>query len=255
MPPQYGKLIAEKIYEEKWIETAYNHYLDRPISELMKKLADAGLEKYVLLLARTLLNVKLGEPYVTGGIIDDYKKVRDVKPIIDHYWYEEILKKGIPYIFEKFPKSITVLLIDLVTKMIYLENLGRGDKKSKTDASVGWRPAIEDHEQNWDYDFRSQLLGALGNFLISLGQKSIPMLKQVMKDLSEIKYPAFRRLELYVYWVFSEKFQKEVNFAIENNFDSYESHHEYFHLLQNTFDKSSKNSRKKYLSFVEKGPR
>ena len=131
MPPQYGKLIAEKIYKEKWIETAYNHYLDRPISELMKKLADAGLEKYVLLLARTLLNVKLGEPYVTGGIIDDYKEVRDVKPIIDHYWYEEILKKEIPYVFEKFPKSITVLLTNLVTKMIYLENLGRATKNLK----------------------------------------------------------------------------------------------------------------------------
>ena len=80
------------------------------------------------------------------------------------------------------------------------------------------------------------------------------MLKQVMSDLSKIKYPAFKRLELYVYGVFFQKFQKEVNYAIENNFDSYELHHEYFHLLQNTFDKASKNSRKKYLSFVEKGP-
>ena len=254
MPSKYSKLIAEKIYKEGWIETSYHHYLDRPISELMKKLADGGLEKPVMLLAQTLLNVKLGEPYVTGGIIDDYKKIQDVKPIIDHFWYGEILKKEIPYVFEKFPKSITMVLVELVTKMIYLENLGRGDKKSKTDTSVGWRPAIEDHEQNWHDDFRSQLLGTLGNFLISIGQKSIPMLKQIMKNLSKIEFPTFRRLELYVYRVFPKVFQKELDLATENNFDNYELHHEYFHLLQNTFDKTSKKSRKKYLALIEKGP-
>jgi len=254
MPPKYGKLIAEKIYKEKWIRVTYHNYLDRPISELMKKLGDAGLEKETVMLARSLLDIKLGEEYVTGGIIEEYKKRRDVKPIVDSFWYGELLKKEIPYVFEKFPKSITELLIDLVTKMIYLENVGRQNKKSKTDASVGWRPAIEDHEQNWEHDFRSQLLGKLGNFLIDLGKKSILLLKQVLKETAKINYPAFRRLELYVYWNYPRHFKKEIDKAIEQCFGNYELHHEYVHLLKNTFQLASEKTRKKYLSFIEKGP-
>jgi len=254
MPPRYSKLIAEKIYREKWIETSYHHYLDMSISKLMRKLADAGLEKHVQLLACTLLNVKLGESYVTGGIIEDYKQIRDVKPVIDNYRYVEILKKEVPYIFDKFPKSTTMTLIDLVTNMIYLENVGREDRKSKTDTSIGWRPAIEDHEQNRDHDFRSQLLGTLVSLLIRLGEKSISTLRQIMQDLSKRKYPAFRRIELHVYRTFPKIFQKEIDFAIQEYFNSYELHHEYFHLLQDTFGKASENSRRKYLSFVERGP-
>lgn len=254
MPPRYGKLIAEKIYREKWIETSYPHYLDMPISELMRKLADAGLEKPVQSLACTLLNVKLGEPYVTAGIMEDYEQIRDVKPVIDHYRYVEILKKEVPYIFDRFPKSTTVSLVDLVTKTIYLENVGREDKKSKADTSVGWRPAIEDHEQNRDRGFRSQLLGTLANLLIRLGQKSIPTLRQIMRDLSKRKYPAFRRIELHVYRTFPKTFKKEIDLAVQKYFDIYELHHEYFHLLQSTFGQASENSRRKYLSFVERGP-
>jgi len=255
MPPKYGKLIARKIHKEKWTHVSYHNYLDRPISELMKKLTDAGCEKETVMLARTLLDVKLGEPYVTGGILEDYKKVQDVKPVVDHYWYGELLKKEIPYVFKKFPNAITELLIDLVTKMIYLENVGRGDKKSKTDASAGWRPAIEEHEQNWEHDFRSQLLGELDNFLIQLGKKSIPLLKQTIKKTAKIDYPAFRRLELHVFHTYPQHFKNKIDSAIEQYFDNYELHHEYFHLLKNTFSQDSKKTRKKYLSFIKKGPR
>lgn len=255
MPPKYSKFLALKIYKEKWTNISYHNYLDKPISQLMIKLADAGYENEVILLARCLLDVKMGEPYVTGGILEDYKTVRAVKPVIDDYFYGELLKNEIPYIFHKFPNSVIRLLIDLVTKMIYLENVGRGDKKSKTDASVGWRPAIEDHEQNLDLDFRSKLLGQLNNFMIELGKKSIPSLKQILKNLAKIDYPAFRRLELGVYWNYPKNFKKEVNIAIEKYFNIYELHHEYFHLLKNTFQFASKETRKKYLLYVERGPR
>lgn len=254
MPPKYGKLIAQKIYKERWIESAYHHYLDGPISELMKKLADAGFENEAILLSRTILNVTLGELYVTGGIIEEYKKVRDVKPIIDNFWYGERLEKDIPHIFTKFPKSTTNLLIELVTKLIYLENVGRGDKKSKVDSSAGWRPAIEEDEQNSERDFRSQLLGKLGLFLFLLGEQSIPLLKQSLRKISEIEYPAFRRLELYVYWNFPKHFKNELNKAITSYFDNYELHHEYFHLLKNAFQFASTKTRRKYLEYIEKGP-
>lgn len=254
MPSKYGKIIAQKIYKEKWIETSYHNYLSKPIAELMKKLADSGIECETVLLARTLLNIKLSEPYVTGGILDDYKTVRDVRPVIDAYWYGELLKNEIDYVFNKFPKAITILLIELITKLLYLENVGRGNPKSITDSSTGWRPAIEESSQNWDQDFRSELLGKLGNFLIILGQKSVPLLKQILKKVSESEYPTFRRFELYVYRMFPNYFKNEINYSVENYFDNYELHHEYYHLLKNAYSYTSTKTRKKYLSYVDRGP-
>lgn len=232
MPPKYGKLLVKKIYKEKWLLSPYHHYLDHPISELMLKLAESGYEEEALQLVKILLDVKLGDPYVVGGIIEEYKKIQDVKPVIDSYWYEELLKNQIPVVFEKFPKPIINVLTDSVIKVIYLENLGKGDKNSKTDSSIGWRPAIENHEQNSGFQFQSKLLGTLGMFLIELGTKSPRILKTVLKKISKIKYPAFRRLELYVYWTFPKYFKNEINHAVENYFGIYELHHEYFHLLK-----------------------
>jgi len=254
MPPKYGKLIAKKIYSEKWIQVSYHNYLEQPISELMKKLADAGFENETIMLAKSILNVKLGEPYITGGILEKPKQVQDVKPIVDSYWYGQLLEKEIPYVFEKFPKTVTSLLIQLVRQTIFFENKGKGKKNSKTDISPGWRPAIEDHEQNPERDFRSQLLGKLGHFVIKLGTKSIPLLKHALKETSKIEYPAFRRLEIFAYWNFPKYFRKEINYSIIHYFNNYEVHHEYFHLLKNTFSFASIKTRKKYLSFVEKGP-
>lgn len=255
MPPKYAKSIAVKISKENWTNIAYHNYLDTPISQLMKKLAESGYEKETMMLARVLLDVKLGEPYVTGGILEEYKTVRSVKPVIDNYFYGELLKKEIPYIFDKFPNSVNKLLIELVTKMLFLENVGRDDKKSKSDSSSGWRPAIEDHEQNWVLDFRSQLLGKLGDFLIEQGKRSIPSLKQTLKNLAEIEYPAFRRLQLYAYWIYPKHFKKEIDSSIEQFFNIYELNHEYFHLLRNAFSFASQKSKKKYFALVEKGPR
>ena len=253
MPPEYCKCIAETIFREKWLETAYTYYpLVISVSKLMTKFADAGFKIETVCLASALLRIKLSEPR-DADLLEKEKK-RYVKPIVEDYWFTKLVKEEIHHAFEKFPKPITSFCVKHVTDMIWLENLGNGNKESKVDKSVLWRRAIENHEQNHRGDFRSQLVGKLGDFLIALGHKSITSLKQVLNEMSKVDYPVFRRLELYVYWSFPEHFKRQINRAINVNFDKYELHHEYFHLLANCLPYATKKTREKYLACVDIGP-
>lgn len=254
MDPKYGRKIATKISKEHWMDNQYQIVLEKTISELMMKLAEANCEKEAILLANSLLDVTLGQSYAKGGILEKYEMVKDVKPVLDSYWYEQLLLKEIQTLYDKFPYSIIELLIDLVNLTIYLENKGRNHPKTKEDASAGWRPAIEPHEQNWERDFRSELVGTLGGLLVNEGQRSIPSLKKELQLIKKKVYPVFRRLELHVYRQFPKQFKKEIEKAIINCFNDWNLHHEYYHLLKATFPNLPKPIQRKYLALVEKGP-
>ena len=250
MPPEYCKYFAEKIFKEKWLETPYIHDpLTKSISKLMIKFADAEFEKETVFLAEALLNLRLGAQRNFDPLTQ-----RLVEPRMGDYWFAKLLNEEIQHVLEKFPESVTSLCVKRVAIMIYLENVGKGKKESKMDQSMYWRPAINNHEQNRINDFRSQLVGKLGDFLIALGHRSMPALKRLLIQTSEIEYPVFRRLELYVYWSFPEHFHSQINSAIEDNFDNSDLHYEYFHLLKNCFPHASNETRKKYLRYVKNGP-
>ena len=252
MPPKYSKCIVNTIFKEKWIEAIHFHsFLAISISKLMKKIADNGFEKETICLAHALLYMELVE-HDNSGVSTNDRKV--VKPRVGDYWFENILNDSIQYIFEKFPKSVTRFCVKQVTTMIYLENAGKGEKESKMDQSWVWRRAIENSEKNHYNDFRSQLVGKLGDFLIELGRKSLPALRKILIEISRIEYPVFRRIELYVYWSFPEHFKSKINDAIKANFNDPKLQHEYFYLVKNCFQYASELTRKQYLEYVNNGP-
>ena len=248
--PKYCTYFAKKIYEEKWLETPYiKDPLTMSISKLMTRFADAGFEKETILLGKALLNFRLSAQQ------NFYLRAqRPVEPTIGDYWFVKLLNEEMQRVFEKFPESTTSLCVKRLAVMIKLQNLGLGKKESKMDQSMIWRPAIDNHEQNRINDFRSQLVGKLGDFLIALGHKSMPALERLLTETNKIEYPVFRRLELYAYWSFPEYFHSQINIAIEDNFDQSDLHYEYFHLLKNCFQYASNETRKKYLRCVKRGP-
>lgn len=253
MPPKYGKQIARRIHSEKWLLTLPD-YLDQPIIKLIKRMTAESLKDEAINLTNMLLDVDLGRPYIKNDIVEKTRKIQDVDSIINDYCYREFLEKEMLPIFEKFPEATTRLLIRLVEKTVLLENIGKGNKNSRTDASAEWRPAIEDHGQNPEFGFKSPLVGKLGFILVAVGRKSIPLLKRILEDMSKIDYPVFRRLELHVYRNHYRHFRDEIESAVKNYFDVYELHHEYFNLLKDTFPYISDQSREKYLSYVDNGP-
>ena len=250
MPPEYCRAIVMKIFREDWLDIFSNESLSTSVSKLIKKLSDAGFEKETNYMVKAMLNTKLGEKHVLSGI-QKPKQIQNVKPVIGNYAFEKFLTDEMRHTFKKFPESITNLCVERINRMIDFENQGKGEKESKTDTSWAWRPAIENHTQNPSLDFRSLLVGSLGENLIELGNKSIPVLERVINNsISKIKRPVFRRLELYIYYSFPDHFKSQINHAIEGYFDKYELQYEYFHLLEKCFQYASKETRGKYLTRV-----
>jgi hypothetical protein len=75
----------------------------------------------------------------------------------DDYWYKDGLKKVVPALASREPREFLVKLCDWLkisvdAKKYVAPNFG-------SDYCYMWRPAIEEHEQNRDYDFAGIMVG------------------------------------------------------------------------------------------------
>jgi hypothetical protein len=254
MLSKYARRIAQKVSKKRWVDVIYFSSIDERVAELMVKLSNDGYHRDAVSLAHTLLDVKLSEPDVRGGILEEVEIIHRVIPKIDDYSYKQVLQSKLPILARNDPKTLISLLVYLLNKSIHLENIGYNQKDSKNDISLSWRPAIENSSQNMDFDFRSGLVEILRDSLVAEGNKDIRRLKGHLKLISEKQYPFFRRLELHIYRRFSNQFRHKIERAIIDYFDKPEMHHEYYHLVKDTFPILSKRTRLRFLRMVERGP-
>jgi len=75
----------------------------------------------------------------------------------DECWYEEGLKKVMPLLVKTRARTFLPRLCDWLKAMV--KAMKHVDADSENDMSYVWRPAIEEHEQNNDYDFAGVLVG------------------------------------------------------------------------------------------------
>ncbi|MGB6785431.1 MAG: hypothetical protein WBE60_06090, partial [Nitrosotalea sp.] len=179
---------------------------------------------------------------------------KEVQSKIDNYTYEEILKK-IPKLAEKDPIAATKLLADKLNKAIFLEQKKNSNKASDDDYSYYWRPAIEEHSNNWEtQNIKSMLVKSLRDVLETSGYKNIETLKKILEILKEKNYHIFRRLELHVYRLFPNEFKNEIEIIAVDYFGKASFLHEYYLLLQQNYATLTKFTQEKILALIEQGP-
>jgi hypothetical protein len=254
MPSKYARKIAYKVYKENWLDVLYFSRLSEFVSDLMVKLSNDGYHKDAISLAYLLFDMRLTEPVPVGGILEDYTMVRNIKTNMDDYRYKHYARSKLPILTKNDPASLVDLLVFLLNKSIRLEKKGRKSTESDYDGSVVWRPAIEDHEQNTDYDFRSVLIEILRDTLVNEGRQNISRLRKELRLLQSKPYPVFRRIELHIYRMFPKQFTREIEQAVIKYFDAWQLRHEYYHLIKKTFPLLSKKTKEKFLKTVENGP-
>lgn len=249
-----SRALVKKIQNEKWLNVSFFSRLDQSIGDFMVKLSNDGHHDDAISLAKILFDVRNTDPYPRWGLLEEHTMIKDVRTVIDDFWYEEIAKSKLPILAKNNPSSLVSFLLSLLNKIIFLENLGRNQKKSKEDTSIVWRPAIEDHPQNHERDFRSVLVDILRETLESEGEKNIRRLKNHLILISEKNYPFFRRLELHIYRMFPKPFKINIEKAMLYYFDKMEFKHEYHHMLKENFASLSKTSKNAFFARVKRGP-
>ena len=203
-------------------------------------------------LAGTLLSVsnQAGATETLGDIKINHS---DVVPVVGSHYFGLALRDAVPRLFGRAPVQTTEMLVRRLAGIIHMENMALPEGDRNSDASVYWRPAIEDHANN-PPNFKSDLAGTLARLLVDLGRKSIAELKEALRALAEKGYPVFRRIELHVYRALPEAFEDEINAAVEAHFGRRELKHEYFWLLRYRFSHLPEATRRRYLDRVAGGP-
>ena len=186
---------------------------------------------------------------------------RILRTKFNNYFYEKILDEKIPKLSEKNPILVTELLAKKLQKAIFLDGKSKIDGKSKNkdysedDISYIWRPAIEEHPNNWETrSVKSALVRSLRNTLEVTGEKDISLLKKCLEVLKGHNYLIFRRLELHIYKFYPEEFKDEIEkIALEGLADS-RFVYEYYSLLKKAFSNLQESTRKAIVGLIEQGP-
>lgn len=224
--------IAQKAIDEKWHDFADNYFIAEKYTDLAERLYLEGKYDIALkMLSHFLDSTKIG-------------KIRHYH----NYDIEKILNEKTPRLSEKNPLGIGKLLASFV------EELVKQEEESKSyDSSYMLLKSIEDHEQNsyLMHNVSAICLVNLRNCLICLGNTNPDELKANMNILSERKFYIFRKLEIFLYEKFPDLFKNEISKSLIDFFDVYQVHHEYYHLLKNTFGKMDEAIQKKILDLIK----
>lgn len=235
MPVELAVKIIPKA--KQWMESPYQLLLPQKLGDLLSRLAHAGRVSEALDLAGTLLA---------------FRKVdSEARPRIADWDYEQILAKHVPDLISIAGLETLSLLSDLLQSSIKVSLNTEGEETS-ADYSYIWRPAIEDHEQNHAHELKGHLVSAVRNAADSLMEKEG---LGVLSSIEQRPMRIFQRIGLYLRskWPNVDPEGTERIIANPELIDDHQIRHEFYQLLSACFGNISAETRKAYLTLVEKG--
>ncbi|MDI6448673.1 hypothetical protein [Anaerobaca lacustris] len=172
----------------------------------------------------------------------------------DAYWYKDGLKKVAPILSETSAREFLPKLCDWLKAAIDAKR--NVDPGTGSDYSDIWRPAIEEHEQNHDYDFAGGVVGYVREAFERAIQSKQVLLDEGLQILGQYPYLVFKRLRLHLTGEFAEQ---NVDLARETMldrrlFEEYGCKHEHARLLAKRFPMLDLTQRGQWLGWVKCGP-
>ena len=164
--------------------------------------------------------------------------------VIDYYYLNELLSKGLDKLIEYDPQTLSKILKNALERSIKIEY---GNIKWSHDLSYIWRAAIEDHPQNYEhYELNDALLNALRNSTEVATSRSKEIGLEIINEYLKHKYSIFRRLAIHLLRLNYDNYSSFVNKLIKNKEllkDIYISH-EYYILLGDIYEKLNLSNKK-----------
>ena len=224
--------IAQKAIDEEWYDSMNEYFIAKKYVDLAEYLYLKGKYNIALDMISCFLNSKHTE----------YTQFHRNDAI------EQILNEKIPRFAKKNPLDIAQLLASILE-----DTLKQDMEPGSGDSSCTLLSSIEDHEQNTYYlrDIRVSYIMSLRNCLTSLGCNNPAALKTNMNMLSERKFCIFRRLEIFLYDKFQGIFHDEIIRSIVDFVGVPQVHHEYYHLLKNTFRKMDRTVQRQIIHLIK----
>lgn len=222
-----------------WLEDRFTTSITvKELSEkFFPKLIELNKKEAALELLKVIIRVKKKEKSTE---LDKYQF------IADQYWVKNFLVKQHKDIAKLGSEALEIIEDKLVTILI------DDDRKQDKTAFI-WRPAIEDHEQNPDYQRTAKmvLVTALRDVLLELESNgSLP--DKYIERYFQKDFIVLKRLGIHHINVTWPKLKKKVASLLNDNYLNSYFIHELHGLFDNHFDEFKSKDQKRFLDYIEK---
>lgn len=239
MPPEQAAILVPNICQPPWNKRL--GFFAEKAGELCIYLAEGNQVDTAMSLADALFM-----PRVEDGKEDPNRN--------DVYWYTETLNKVIPVLTLLRPSVFLFMLCNWLKVAIHNRKQIHAD--SGSDYSHIWRPAIEEHNQNRDYEFAGVMVGLVrAGFEQAIRQEQIK-LAEALEIVRQHDSLVFRRLEIYLINSFYEQNPNLARRVMMDHslFDDHEYKHEYAMLMGDRLDLLIPEEREKWFGWIDAGP-
>ena len=207
-------------------------------SDLTISLLENGQVQSAMLLARTMYKPRLREGQT-------YFNPRDI------YWYTDGLKAISPLFAKLIPSEFLPLICSWLRVVVQAKTKNSTDYLD--DHSFIWRPAIEEHEYNDDFEFASVLSGIIREAFETAIDATAISLSDALTILDSEQFSVFKRLRIHLINKFAERdTAKAIDTILTRELiDDYACKHEYARLLKERFQLMTKEQQLTWLGWVE----
>ena len=238
MPAKHAAKLAPKI-GDLVVELKLFHEL-QDVGEIVANLAEGNEEDAALELVSKAFGMELRDPTA--------RRHQE-----DYGYLEGLHKSVIPALIPVRASELVRLLVTWLRSALEAED---GRRVGGDDHSYVWRPAIEDHEQNKDYNFAAKLVGCIRDALeLAIRENYLPF-DDAIQILEEHDSVLLKRLRLHLIAEFGDR---EPDLARQTMlrkdlFDDYPYKHEYSRLMGMRFQLLNEDQQAEWLRWIDEGP-
>ena len=172
----------------------------------------------------------------------------------DVHWYVEGLQKVIPDLVGACTREFLELLLNSLR--VIAESKSDGVTDPEYDTSLWWRPAIEEHEQNPDYDLASRFVGCVREALEITVRGTHLGLAEAIHLLDSYDWLIFKRLRIHLINECADQDQCLARQVLMSRalFDNHRYKHEYAMLCGQRLTLLTKTEKTKWFGWIDAGP-
>lgn len=175
-------------------------------------------------------------------------------PSPEEHGYEEGLHRVTMALTQVAPREILLRLCRWLEASIQSKTYSNAD--TGEDLSWSWRPAIEPHEQNHDFDFASTFVDPIRSSLEAAIDSGSLSLNEARAILGDFKYTIYQRIQLFLLARYASQAPTLACGAMLNKkmFEDYHVRHEYALLANKAITLLNSEQQGQWYKWIEDGP-
>jgi hypothetical protein len=246
LPVDLSWRVAEKKFGA-WMNVQHANHLTRNFFEWINNVQDNGRPDHASNLTKQFLDLVPVETSYKRMALPHWHK-GDSPSNIEWYYVEAI---------KHLPITIDALTLpsDLLQKAIRIEK-EKGETRNEDNSHL-WRPAIEDHPQNYDFPhILVALVVAVRDNAIHLLEEQKLSMHDLLAHFEAYKFPIYKRLILFLLRQHPTDLDEVVAdyLGTKRFFSDPHYRYEYYWLLHDHFSGLPKAIKERYFKWVDQGP-